>query len=183
MIPVLDHGYIKLLSSSFPGDNLNQFFRNFSRSPSRSLARTVYLTLEIKAPLFVQLYLAEAGLTVVSKRPAQTSIEAYTPTLAEIGSPDLATNKTVADYFAQTTEALLLNQKAFEMDQCDKFVTQSLTPISSYNILVVSGSLIDWMPIVAAKGLPRPIEAYRQTIHEVMMGEWPNINETMRVLK
>lgn len=182
MIPVLDKGYIKLLASSFPGCKLAEFFKEYNRKPSIALANIVNLTIGIKCPLFVQLYLSDQGVSCIAQRPAQAP-EAYLPTMAEIGSPDIMINQQVSDYITQTTEALFVNQDSFKMDQCDSFVTQVLTPISTYNTIVASGSLIDWMRVVTTTGLPRPIEAYRKAINDLMMGEWPNINEVMRVLK
>lgn len=165
-----------------PGNQLNAFYKEFGRKPTISLSQHVYLTLAIKCPLFVQLFLAEQNFKITAKRPPD-ELEAYLPTEVEIGSPDLTTNKDVSAYFEQTTEALLLNQKAFKMDQCDSFVTQILTPISSYNTLIVSGSLNEWIKLVGMTSLPAPIEAYRSAIHSLMSGEWPNINDLIRVLQ
>ena len=78
----------------------------------------------------------------------------------------------IAQDINHTTQALLINPKAYQMDGCDIFISQVMSPISIYNTLLVSGSLAQWIDFANKEGLATPIEQYRKTIEEVLLGEY-----------
>ena len=183
MTPVLDKGYVKLISATFVGDQLPIFLATWNRGrPDPRLLSVPTLTLEIKAPLFVRMFLAESGI-IVFDRKGQESSEAYVPTVAEVNASVLAVGEQIQANIAATTEALLMNPKAYAADHCDRFVAQVITPVSLYNEFVAHGSLWQWSDIILAQSLPLPIEAYRNAIDGVMVAEWPAIKSLAKSLK
>ena len=183
MIPVLDKGFVSIVSASCSGDILNNVATEFTRGKLIPQLLTIpTLTLKIKCPLFVQLFIAENNISFLTKK-GQQEIEAYVPTEVEIAGPDIETNRAIQSNIAQTTAALLINPKAYQADNCDHFISQIVSPISVYNEIVATGNLSQWIDIAATRNLPRPIEAYRKAIHSAMEAEWPHINEYIRLAK
>lgn len=183
MTPVLDKGWIRAQSTSIPGSDFDALLVRINRGIVNSkLLELPQLVLEIRCPLFVQTFLAEQNLHIVSCK-AETQLEAYIPSVAEIGSPDLKANETIQANIAQVSEALLLNPQLYQMDQCDKFISQVNVPVSVYNTIMVWANLARWIDVTAQKGLPRPVEAYREAIYGMIMAEWPNLNNYIRQIK
>jgi len=183
MIPVLDKGWIKVQSTSLPGTDFDNLIIRINHGVMNpKLLKLPQLVLEIRCPLFVQLFLAEQHIQIISCK-TETKLEAYVPTVAEIGSPDRQANETIQASIEQVSEALLLNPEMYKMDQCDKFIAQVNSPVSVYNTIVAWASLAEWMEVVAQKSLPRPVEAYRKSIHDVVVAEWPNLNNYNRQTK
>lgn len=183
MTPVLDKGHVKLISATFVADQLPIFLATWNRGrPDPRLLSVPTLTLEMKAPLFVRMFLAESGL-VLFDRKGQEAHDAYVPTVADIGAPDLATSEQIQANIAATSDALLINPKAYQADHCDRFIAQVNTPVSLYNEFVVHGTLMQWIDVVGTKSLPKPIEAYRDAVDGVMVAEWPVLKGLIRNLK
>lgn len=183
MTPVLDKGWIKVQSTSMPGSDFDALLVRINRGVVNSkLLELPQLILEIRCPLFVQTFLAEQNLHIASCK-TETQLEAYTPSVAEIGSPDLKANETIQANIAQVSEALLLNPQLYQMDQCDKFISQVNVPVSVYTTIIVWASLINWTQVVSKRGLPRPIEEYRVALNSIITAEWPNVNHYIRQSK
>jgi len=103
-------------------------------------------------------------------------VDAFTPDLTDIGSPDRETNQLIADDILRTTEALLINPNAYQEDGCDKFISQVLTPISVYNELIVDGELAEWIKFLTQENCPKPVQAYQNAIRSIINNEWKLLN-------
>jgi hypothetical protein len=170
-LPCLDKGYVALIDRSCSSDKLNDVSREFfKRDDSHFLREFSTMTLAIKCPLFVQLNLSTFGFKIVSA-PVE-DVEAYMPNLTEIGAPDLETSRNMAALMKQTTDALLLNPKAYQEDGCDRFISQVLTPLNTYTTLVVHGSYNDWKRFCNQQKLPAPNKAYIKAVTQIMNSEW-----------
>lgn len=182
MTPVLDKGWIKRTSASLPGAEFDQFLLRINKNVVTNKSLEIpHLVLEVRCPLFVQLWLSEHFRVMPYKTSDKT--EAYIPTVPEINSPNLETDVQIQASIEQTTEALLLNPQMYQMDNCDKFISQVNSPISVYNTVVAWATLAQLIEIIGMKGLPKPIEAYRKAIQDVVVAEWPNLNNYTRQIK
>jgi hypothetical protein len=169
-IPALDKGYVALVSASVDRETFlsvrTQYFRG---KTDRRMLELPHLHMEIKCPLFVQLALSQ-GLNCVPK--PQGTPEAYLPSVNDVAAKDLETSEMIAQDIHHTTHALLINPKAYQMDGCDIFISQVMSPISIYNTILVSGTLAQWIEFANREGLAQPIEQYRKNIEEVLLGEY-----------
>jgi hypothetical protein len=170
-LPCLDNGYVALIDSNCPSDKLNEISREFfKRDDSRFLREISTLTLVIKCPLFVQLHLSTYALKIISV--PSTEAEAYYPNLTEVAAPDIQTGKTIADNIKQTTDALLINPKAYQADGCDQFISQVLTPVSTYTTLIVHGSYNEWRRFCEQQRVPPAIKSYIRVVTQIANAEW-----------
>jgi hypothetical protein len=171
-IPVLDKGYVALHSCAPNGQDLTLLSKEFMRGvKDKKFMDMASVTLKIKCPLFVQMAFAEYGLTHISQRGAST-VEAFVPTVADINAQTLEASEAIQADIQQTTDALLLNPRAYQFENCDVFISQVISPISVYNVLVVTGSLSNWKHFISQKGFPTPVEAYRKAISEAVSAEY-----------
>jgi hypothetical protein len=115
------------------------------------------------------------------QRTSNSKPEAFIPTVADIGAESLSSNEDIQRNIEMTTEALLINPIAYQMDGCDTFISQIISPISVYNVLMVSGSLRQWTSYVLRNNLPASIEAYRKAIESVLLAEYSNMQESVIV--
>jgi hypothetical protein len=176
--PVLDKGYVAQYGCAPTGKEVIDLSREFFRSKfdSRILSHTNIL-LKIKCPLFVQLTFAEHGLFNFAQRSSNAP-EAYIPNVADVNAMNLEASEAIQADIEQTTAALLLNPKAYQTEQCDMFVSQVISPVSVYNVLIVSGNLNQWKSYISQQGLPTPIEAFRKAIESVVSAEYPFLKDT-----
>ncbi len=170
-IPCLDKGFVALIDSSNDSSKLDdmrdEFFSGFDTPALYDLGT---MTLVVRCPLFVQLNLSKFNFTIISTFAKDT--EAYEPNSGEIGSTDTETNRLISDDMKRTTDALLINPKAYQADGCDKFMAQILSPISIYTTLIVHGSYNEWRRYCQQNNLPAPIESYRTAIEQIKIAEW-----------
>lgn len=178
-IPVLDKGYVALLSSSMSRDTFLSLKRDYFKDKlDPRLLDIPTIHLQIKCPLFVQLTFAEHALTYIVNR-TQGKPEAFIPTIADVCAKDLEASEAIAEDISQTTDALLINPKAYQSEGCDLFISQVISPISVYNVLVVSGTLSQWLSYISQTNLPAPIAAYRNKIEEAVMSDFHFLKETL----
>ena len=142
----------------------------FKKDDSHFLREISTLTLVIKCPLFVQLNLSTHDFKIISTPPSD--IEAYCPNVGEIGTPNLETSKVISDNIKATTDALLINPRAYQDDGCDRFMSQVITPINTYTTLIVHGSYNEWKKFCDKQRIPAPIKAYIKAITQIMNVEW-----------
>ena len=170
-LPVLDKGYVAFISSSCTSDKLNEvaieFFKNNDIVPLKEMST---LTVVIKCPLFVQLNLSTHNFKIISTPISE--VEAYCPNLGEIGAPDLETSRIISDNIKATTDALLINPKAYQEDGCDRFMSQVITPINTYTTLIVHGSYGEWKRFCNQQRVPAPMKAYIKAVTQIMNAEW-----------
>lgn len=173
-IPVLDDGYVALISSALSHstyqDVVDEFFGARDHIGLRDLAYGVCV---FRAPIFVQLYIAQNGLHLLSSR--QDTLGAYKPNAGEIGCSDHETSKLIADDIQRTTDALLINPSAYRSDGADPFISQLIMPISTYATFIVGGTLKQWIEFYQAKNVPDPIKAYKNAVEQIVKAEWKNV--------
>lgn len=171
-IPVLDKGYVALLSTSLPKKDFLQLQKEFfkNRLDDRLLSvPTIHF--KMKCPLFVQMTFPEYGLSYIVSRSV-TKPDAFVPTVAEVSAQTLESGEAIQADIERTTAALLVNPAAYQQDFCDPFISQVISPISVYNVIVVSGTLFDWLRFVNNISMPAPIEAYRKAVEAVITAEY-----------
>lgn len=170
-LPVLDKGYAALISTSLPRDEFKSVqARFFHGQVDDRLLQLPQIHIEIKCPLFVQLSFTETQLTAIPLKRQKP--EAYIPTVDEINARDLESSEQIQVDLERTTNTLMHNPRAYQMDGCDTFVSQIVAPISVYNTLIVSGNLKQWVSYINRKDLPKPVEAYRQALADIILAEW-----------
>ena len=170
-IPCLDKGWVALISSSCTSEKLNDVAMEFfKKDDSHFLRELSTLTLVIKCPLFLQLNLSTHDFKIVST--PVTDVEAYCPNVGEIGAPDLGTSRDISANIKATTDALLINPKAYQEDGCDRFMSQIITPINTYTTLIVHGSYNEWKRFCNQQRLPAPTKSYVKAITQIMNAEW-----------
>lgn len=173
-LPCLDKGYVARVDSSNDDQKLKALaLEYFKQLDGNFLSKISTLTLVIKCPLFVHIALSSYDFAITTV-PPQGDIEAYVPNVGEIGAPDHNTAKAISDNIAATTEALLLNPKAYQMDGCNRFMSQVLTPINVYTTLIVHGSTDEWRRFCGQKSAPASIISYIETIRQIIKAEWKN---------
>ena len=171
-IPVLDKGYVALLDSCNTTAKLREIGQEFYGGEyPPSLEELGQMTLVIKCPLFVQLALSKFNLKVIDANN-KTLQEAYIPSVGAIRATDVNTSQDISDDISRTTEALLINSKAYEADGCDRFVSQVLTPISVYTVIIVAASYSEWCKVGYCSRFPGPIKVYADAIAQIIESEW-----------
>lgn len=170
-IPCLDKGYVALISSACNSTRLNEVRDEyFGAHDTPALKKFAYMTVVFKCPLFVQTNLSQFGLTIVPARIPE--LEAYVPNAGEIGGRDRQLNEDIADDISRTTDALMINPKAYISDGADRFIAQVLTPISCYTTLIIGGSYNDWQQYIQQKSVPAPLVSYINAVKQIMDAEW-----------
>ena len=176
-LPTLDKGYVALLSSTNDAQKLRDILPYISNQSLSKELDISSMTLLVKCPLFVQLHLSQHSLTILNTR-LQEELEAFIPNETEIGSPDLENNRLISDDVKRTTEALLINPSAYQSDGCDRFISQVLTPISTYTTIIVHGTRRNWLSLLSQDNLPYPINCYQKTIDKIYNAEWNDGSST-----
>jgi hypothetical protein len=171
-VPCLDRGYVALLEASCSTSKLLDISKEFFKKEETKFLRELgSLTLAIKCPLFVQLHLSTYNLNIITA-PAFDEIEAYIPNVGEIGSASPADGRVIMDNMKATTDALLINPAAYQQDGCDRFISQVMTPISTYTTLIVQGPFEEWKKFCEQQRLPGPIKDYVKAITQIANVEW-----------
>lgn len=171
-IPTLDKGYVALIEATCCTTKLNDVAREFfNKEDSKFLRELGSLTLVIKCPLFVQLHLSTFDLKIIPV-PSPEKLEAYVPNVGEIQAPSLVDSNDMVQNMTATTDALLINPIAYQKDGCDRFISQVLTPVSTYTTVIVQGSYNEWKRFCEQQRLPAPIKAYVKAITQIANAEW-----------
>lgn len=170
-IPVLDKGFVARFDSSGDSSKLNQIAESYYKQlDGRFLTEISSLTLLVKCPLFVQLNMSTFGFKI--KTLPADKLEVYLPNVGEIGSKSHNSNRDIAEDMVRTSAALLMNQNAYKVDGCDPFVSQLLTPISTYTHILVFGLYNQWAAYVQQNAAPAAISAYISAVDQIMKAEW-----------
>lgn len=170
-IPVLDKGFVALLDASCAGATLNAIAKEFfKKDDSKFLRELSSMTMVIKCPLFVQLHLSTYNFNIINV--PINEVEAYVPNVGEIGGSNVNDNRDISENIKATTDALLINPAAYEKDGCDRFISQVLTPISTYTTIIVQGSFNEWKKMCEQPKLPAPMKAYTKAVIQIANVEW-----------
>lgn len=170
--PVLDKGFVARIDSSGGSTKLNEIAIEYYKViDGKFLTDLSSLTLLIKCPLFVQLNLSLFGFKIVTI-PSQDELMAYEPNVSEVGAKSLELSKAISADMKQTSDALLINPKAYQSDGCDRFISQILTPINTYTSVIVYGMYNDWCRYIRQKGVPYSMASYINAVDQLMKAEW-----------
>ncbi len=172
-IPVLDKGYVALLDSSVTTQKMRDIGAEFfgGEYPT-SLEDLGSMVVVIKCPLFVQLALSKFNLKVIDANQQTDIPDAYIPDATSIRGTDVVTSQAISDDLLRTTDALLINPKAYQADGCDKFISQVITPVNVYTQIIVSGNYSEWCKFAYQERFPGPIKRYAEAIQQVIEAEW-----------
>lgn len=151
----------------------NHFFQSRPQIQFLDIANA---TIYFKCPLFVQLNLSKFGFTILTAQSNQDP-EAYYPDVSEVRAPELADSEAIADDIKRTTDALLINPRAYQADGCDRFVSQVITPVNTYTELIVHGTLNQWIGYVSQEDAPTAIHAYLKACEAIIIAEWNGLKE------
>lgn len=174
-IPVLDKGYVALIDSCNTTAKLREMGQEFfgGEYPT-SLEELGNMTVVMKCPLFVQLLLSKFNLKVINAETGLSSNEqeAYIPNPGEIGARERLDSEAISDDISRTTDALLINPKAYQADGCDRFMSQVTTPLNVYTTLIVHGSYSEWCKFAYETRVPRPVGAFTMALQQIIEAEW-----------
>ena len=172
-IPVLDKGFVALIDSCNTTAKLRDMGQEFfGGNYPVSLEELGSMTVVMKCPLFIQLFLSKFNLKVINADSGPT--ESYIPNPTEIKANDRFTCETISDDILRTTDALLINPKAYQADGCDRYISQIITPINIYTTLIVHGSYSEWCKLAYQERLPGPINGYTIALQQIIEAEWKN---------
>jgi hypothetical protein len=173
-IPCLDKGFVATYDTSCNSVKLNELAVEFyKRLDGKFLAENSTLTVMMKCPLFIQLNLSQFNLRVTNlPNIGSDQLESYYPNVGEIGSSDLRVCQDISDDMQRTSIALLMNHKAYQVDGCNRFMSQILTPINTYTTILVHGMYNDWNRFVSQNNVPTPIAAYTLAVDQLLKAEW-----------
>jgi len=171
MIRVLDKGHVALIRPSFTKQDIRDL-KNDGFNTKR-FQRHIFVSMIVKCPLFVKMTFPEFGLITATGKHDKT--ETYHPTLNDVKATTPTIGQEIADDIKATSEALMINPRAYRADGCDRFVSQVNSPIGLYNKVMVSGLLEDWNKFISCNKLPTLIEAYREAIHSLIMTEYQEV--------
>ena len=176
-INVLDKGFVSLLSASNNGKTLKTIEDEyFGTKINKDLLNIANATFIIKMPLFVQTFLSQFNLDI-TVLPVKEEPEAYIPDESEIHTGKNDDDREVVTHIKETTEALFLSSKGYQQDNCDKFMSQVITPISVYTKVIVHGDIMSWLKFLKRKKLPHPIEVYRKAVEDLLKIEWKDVEQ------
>lgn len=174
--PVLDKGEVAVAFVSGDGkllQELQDLMANDEHKLCKELLDIASASLIIKCPLFVQLNLSKYGFKMLDM--PISNVEIYVPAPSDIGTYNATSDANISGYLAQMAEALTLNSKGFIMDGCDKFIAQTMMPVSVYKKIIVTGTLRSWLSWLKQTSLPKPIEAYRSKVYDILLAFWKNL--------
>jgi hypothetical protein len=171
-LPCLDKGYVALIDSMNGTSKLLEISKEFFNSDTaqQKLLKFGYMTLAIRCPIFVLSVLSQHDLKILHV-PEKTT-EAYIPNATEIKSGASDTDRDISGDIENTTQALLINPKAYQSDGCDRFASQVISPVSTYVTIIASGDFQTWDKLVRLTNLPDQVEIYRKNIDQIFESEW-----------
>jgi hypothetical protein len=97
------------------------------------------------------------------------------PTVSEVKAKTLEISKEIADDIKATSEALMINPKAYQHDGCDRFISQVNSPLALYNTLIASGNFNNWLKLIKYHTFPQLIEEYRLAIENQILAEYQEV--------
>ncbi len=134
-LPVLDKGHVAIVDSVLGGKVLGELQdEHFGGKINKSLLDSASLTLQIRCPVFFQLYLQQFDTKVVNT--IESEIECYLPDVSELKTGNNETDREIHEHMKNTMDALSITSKAFEKDGLDRFMSHNLMPISVYNTII-----------------------------------------------
>jgi hypothetical protein len=181
--PVLDKGYVLSVSSSPNGNALREIRAQIYRGVLKEgLADIPRVVLKVRCPLVVLHSMMATKLRIIQD-PYAIKDDVHEPQVTDIRSGKLETDTELAEYMAQTLNALVLNQTTLKEDGCDGFVASLTTPIAAYWEGLVYGDLSDWIRVIVTPGAPRMIKSYQDAFRSVLSAEFLDLDEMIKRVK
>lgn len=181
-LPVLDHGYVSLISCSPTYSEhksiMSSLFRNRLSMQSVDM---VYVHLHIKCPYFILIPMVSSGIRCVSS--ANQAGDAFCPTIEYVSSGSSSNDRDISESMKMTIESLMINQKAYIHDGCNAFIASVTTPVAAYWEGVMYASLTEWCRFILAKDLHSVVKQYQKTIHDSISTEYKNIDDIKRFMQ
>jgi len=178
--PVLDKGYVKLLSASPSGQQIsiirNQVFRGLVKESLTDLPRVV---LKIRCPYVVLHHLQSTKIRIINDLSVNKEF-VYEPQITDIRSGKHETDVELAEYMSSTLNALVVNQVTLKQDGCNAFIAQLTTPIAAYWEGIAYGDLSDWIRIIVAPHTPPMVKAYQDAFKLTISTEFLELDEFIR---
>lgn len=177
--PVLDKGFVAIMNTSVNDTDIRTLWNKWTLGFDKQLMHMPTVHMRIKCPLFVQLRFAQFNLHTLVQRKSR-NVEAYLPNEVDVNAKDLEASRAISEDIQRTTEALLLNPKAYQYEACDTFISQVISPINVYNELIVTGNLQQWVDFIQQSNIPKPIEAYRAAIEDLLVTEFVTLEKWIK---
>lgn len=168
MIRVLDKGHVILRQPDFSKSDIRALRKN--GYDTKRLQKHIYVSLIVKAPMFVKMMFPEFGLITLTNN--KSKLEVFEPTMSDVKAETPTIGQEIADDIKATSQALLINPKAYRADGCERSVSQINTPIALYNSFIVSGFLSNWNELISHNSFQPLIEDYREAIHSLIIAEY-----------
>ena len=181
-IPVLDHGYVRLVSASPTEKVLDTIKRRAYRGATTpAMIAMPSVTLEIRLPYAVLISLTSQAIRFTPYLDMDVNL-VLEPNEADIGSPSLEVSREIAASMKSTVNALVTNQHSYVADGCDRSIATITTPIAAYWEGVATAQLDTWIQVINTKGSPRLVQAYQIAIANAISTEFKSLDEfTKRV--
>lgn len=183
-IPVLDKGFVAYVSSNMDSKILGKLSQHYFKGKvNPELFELASVTITMRCPIFVNLFLQRFNFKIISVNPAHRSeddIETYVPDQSSIKTKDCTEYEEIHKHMGYMAENLLVTHKGYLADKCDHFISQVNLPIGTYNEIIVHGSLAQWINFLNAKNLPIPLESYRKTCFDILKADFRNIQQFVR---
>jgi hypothetical protein len=181
-IPVLDGGYVRLISCSPPFEEYRKILAShFRNNLTWSILDISSITLEIKCPYFILIPLVSSGMKAVAY-PRQPD-EAFTPSIDYIKSGSLENDKDISESMKMTIDSLMLNKRAYMHDGCDPFISSITTPVSCFWEGIIYAKTVDWVRFISSKNLHTVVNLYQKSIENAISTEYKNIEDIKKWLK
>jgi hypothetical protein len=181
-LPVLDHGYVSLMSCSPSySDHLeirSSMFRNRLTSQAIDM---IYVHLQVKCPYFILIPMVSSGIRCTSS--VSQASDAFCPTVDMIASGSTANDRDISESMKMTVESLMLNQKSYVHDGCNAFVASVTTPVSAYWEGVMYASMGEWSRFMFAKDLHPIVKQYQRAVHDAVSIEYKNLEDIKRFIQ
>ena len=168
--PVLDHGWIKLLSCSPNGKEMQEIRTRYYRGTIQSsMIQMTQIAIEMNVPIFVRIAMGRIPFVL---KPFNTYENFYNPTVADICSGNLETNQQIQENIQMTMDALMTNQETYVSDGCNNFVAMMTAPTSAYVSGIAYGNMGEWMDFTSLASAPNQVKAYQDSIRKTLMAEF-----------
>jgi hypothetical protein len=176
--PVLDNGWVRLVSMSPSGKELKIFTEQYRKSGvDTATLDLTNIIFEIKLPLLI---LVSMGRLKYTLHPVETLRHAWIPNVADLGCKNLETAQDIHESISMTIEAQISNIDMYTKDGCNSWVAKQTMPISSYATVMMYGNLLEWAEFCKKQGAPTAIKAYQDIIAGIISSEYIQWDQLLR---
>jgi hypothetical protein len=168
--PMLDNGHVELFAASPGGEKMRHIlYQHYGKIYKPSILSIPRVVFSIKCPIAIVMTMTR--LNLVTDLSSEKK-HAFNPTVEHISSGNLENDQNISESIAMTNESLMLNQKAYAEDNCDRFIATLTTPISAYWEGLVYGDLLTWIEFTESKHAPRVVGLFQKEIRNILTAEY-----------